>query len=780
MAMGLQRIRDVLAYLSGGLCVGWIVFGLDVLSVREVLAAREAEPIFAFLLLTHLMWGLIMGGLALFISWSILGRADALLTRIASYFSSETPHRLARSVYILVGSTLWLSTLLVSWEVCIRCFAFNHVRLASALLLILLYAIHLGAWIMSSRISGLITGALKQRSLTADWLSPVVALMWPAGLLLGGATFALESHGTALQETWEALTLAPLVAPVCMFIGAYILEGSLQRYRSVYIVIITMSGVGLSWAGMERPATSMTGEDNSAVVQTRWGATTLHLLERFTDKDRDGFSALFGHGDCDDSNPDVWPGSTDGDDCSVQVKGISTAQLAAMMGSRIEPRNGLPVPSTGNAPTSGRPKEAQLLSTAVPDASVSDIPRVAELAMPQVPPELHSPSEPGVRKPMNLVLITIDTVRADHCGFQGYDRNTTPNLDAFAQQSAVFERAYAPSNMTPISIPAMLSGRYTSELFRDDGHFIRFDDNNRFLAEMLVEAGYQTRGVLTHWYFEKRKRSGLSQGFDHWTVVGTRWGKAMEDVSTSELVSAEAVRQIDALEDKRPWFLWVHFLDPHKWYIDHPGFERRWGRKSRDRYDHEIAFTDHHIGLVLNHLKKRADWDRTAVAVTSDHGEAFGEHKTHFHGFSMYEDQLRVPFIMRVPGLAPIRIKKRVGLIDLVPTLLELADRPVDPSLRGLSLLPEMQGESVPQRLIYAERTRGPHSSGLRALIDGDLKLVWRAAGNRYELYDLEDDPDEVNDLMGAAPKLATRLRGIQATFISSVLDAKGKVRRRR
>ena len=146
----------------------------------------------------------------------------------------------------------------------------------------------------------------------------------------------------------------------------------------------------------------------------------------------------------------------------------------------------------------------------------------------------------------------------------------------------------------------------------------------------------------------------------------------------------------------------------------------------------------------------------------------------------MYEDQLHVPFIVRVPGLEPRRISKRVGLIDVVPTIRELAQLPAVDELHGRSLLPELRGDEVEQRLIYAERPRGPYSAGQRALIQGDHKLVWRAAGNRYELYDLANDPDELNDLTGDLTTMDTRMRAIMATFVNSVLDRKGKVRRGR
>jgi arylsulfatase A-like enzyme len=613
----------------------------------------------------------------------------------------------------------------------------------------------------------------------------MVTLWWPLGLIAGAGVATLELHRTALSETWEALTLAPVAGAVGVILVAYCAEVWI-RSRTWVIGLSGLIALAFGAGALTvEPWVSMTGDDNLAVHEARWGGTGLGLLERLTDQDKDGFSPYFGHGDCDDASASTWPGSSEGHDCLVAVETLTDDEMQKLMGratkrSADEPSSGVDVGTVDAPPV--KSKQSKDERDVDSSAATQDSPDSGH-AFGQAKEPLQSPKKQvptALDRPLNMVLITVDTVRADHCGFQGYERDTTPRLDEFARESVVFEKAYAPSNMTPVSIPALLSGRYTSELFRDDAHFIHFDEKNVFVAESLSDAGYETRGILTHWYFEKRKRSGLYQGFDHWSVMGTRWGKAMEDVSTSELVSAEAVRQLQQVPSEQPWFMWIHFLDPHKWYIDHPGFDRRWGRKSRDRYDHEIAFTDHHIGVVLDALRSHPQWKRTAVFISSDHGEAFGEHKTNFHGFSMYEDQLHVPFIVRVPGLEPRRISKRVGLIDVVPTIRELAQLPAVDELHGRSLLAELRGEEVEQRLIYAERPRGPYSAGQRALIQGDHKLVWRAAGNRYELYDLANDPDELNDLTGDMAPMDTRMRAIMATFVNTVLDRKGKVRRGR
>jgi len=498
----------------------------------------------------------------------------------------------------------------------------------------------------------------------------------------------------------------------------------------------------------------ISGEDNQQVHEEAWvSGLYLTMAEKLTDRDRDGFSPLFGHGDCNDNDAASWPGSPDGDDCLPDVPMEAAEQFAKRL--RL---NSTPV------------AKAVTVSTEAQNKPKSTDGKANSKSVP----------EKKTRRP-NILLITADTLRSDHVGFGGYKRNTTPNLDALAEKSVVYERAYAPSNMTPSSVPAMLSGLYPTELWRDDSHFIRFEDRNTFVAELLSQGGYETRAVVTHWYFEKRKRSGLDQGFATWKVVGTKWGKRMEDVSTSELVSKEALSQIASLPTDKPWFLWLHFLDPHKWYIFHPGFDVRFGNRSKDRYDHEIAFTDHHIGIVLKALGQSAHKDNTAVIFTSDHGEAFGEHKTAFHGFSIYEDQLRVPLILSVPGRDKAeRISARRSLIDLTPTLLDLADISSTQRLRGQSWLSDLDNRAPQERIIYSERPKGPHSAGMRALIDGEWKIIWRGRGNRYELYNIDTDPKEQRDRFKDSPLVAKRMVAAMATMQRLGLDNQGKVSSRR
>jgi len=347
-----------------------------------------------------------------------------------------------------------------------------------------------------------------------------------------------------------------------------------------------------------------------------------------------------------------------------------------------------------------------------------------------------------------VILLSVDTLRWQNLGAYGYARPTSPHMDGLAAESLRFLRAYAPSNKTPSSIPPVWTGRYPSELSRTFHHFSRYDDSNRFLAEMLKDAGYRTGGVAAHWYF--RKKFGLHQGFDAWHCIFSP-GEEMERVATSEEVTDRALQTLAQLEagGNERFLLMVHYLDPHKWYIDHPGFEP-FGRRAKDRYDGEIRFTDHHVGRLLAAMRSRPWWSRALVAFYSDHGEAFGEHGERFHGWSLYEHETRVPFFLKVPELAPGVVGTPMSLIDLVPTVLEFTGAPREDGLAGVSLLPALRrGREWPARPIYTEMPPGPYNPVVRALIDagGRTKVIHRRVGNVWEVYDLQRDAGERENL---------------------------------
>ena len=216
----------------------------------------------------------------------------------------------------------------------------------------------------------------------------------------------------------------------------------------------------------------------------------------------------------------------------------------------------------------------------------------------------------------------------------------------------------------------------------------------------------------------------------------------------------------------------MHFVDPHKLYIDHEGFEP-YGSSSMDRYDGEIRFADHHTGRVLRFLEDQGVMDETVLIFTSDHGEAFGEHDMRHHGWDLYEHQIRVPLYFFIPGVEPRDIEEGVSLIDLAPTIVTLLGDTVPGEFRGRSLLPAIALGQEPQLLpVFSEMPPGPHNTPKRSFTLGDWKLIHHPRGNRFRLFNLERDPGELEDLWGSDEEHAQRLREAYEVFLATQVDS--------
>jgi len=443
------------------------------------------------------------------------------------------------------------------------------------------------------------------------------------------------------------------------------------------------------------------------------GKMALAGLRRVSDRDHDGASAWFGGGDCLEGDAKVGPQGVEipdngiDEDCSGSD--LKAATLAAF----------------------NQDKQA-------PDAAVK---AAAETSLP---------------KDLNVLLITIDTLRAD-LGYAGYPQKVSPNLDALAARSTVFSTAYSLASYTGKSIGPMLIGRYGSETQRNWGHFNKFSEEETFLAQRISKAGIRTVGVHAHRYFGKF--GGLDRGFDVVDLSaappeGAPWDVA--DQSSSAALSDAAIRLLEQKENTSGrFFMWIHYLDPHADYLRHddvPNF----GSGQRALYDGEIAFTDKHIGRVLDAVQKAPWGSKTAIIVTSDHGEAFGEHKMYRHGFELWEPLVRVPLIVHVPTAKPSRVDTRRSLIDLVPTVLNLLhiNPPMSAEgspdrLSGTTLLPDVflaEGATPEQRDIIVDMPAGPYNDARRSFIHGNLKLTI-SNNSGYELYDLAKDPAEAQNL---------------------------------
>jgi arylsulfatase A-like enzyme len=317
-----------------------------------------------------------------------------------------------------------------------------------------------------------------------------------------------------------------------------------------------------------------------------------------------------------------------------------------------------------------------------------------------------------------------------------------------------------------------MASRYPSEMPRSDRHEVRYFGSNVMLAERLKDAGFRTAGAASHFLFSSEL--GWVDGIEKFVMTGAEGnaprGAHIDYRHTSRPLADAAIRFLEdpAMVSGR-FFIWVHFLDPHKKYLEHPGFSN-FGSEPRDLYDGEIAFTDHHVGRVLQALAASPAAARTAVVFTGDHGEAFGEHGFSFHGREIWDEVVRIPLFIYVPGMDPHTISRRVSSVDIVPTILDLAGLPADDHARGQSLAPEIFGGECPPRPVLVDQPQNPYYLPKRGFIDGSYKLQHAIDADTYRLYDLDRDPGETQDLSGDAALLAEVQRSY-ASFMSKVTE---------
>jgi arylsulfatase A-like enzyme len=421
------------------------------------------------------------------------------------------------------------------------------------------------------------------------------------------------------------------------------------------------------------------------------------------------------------------------------------------------------------------------------------------------------PSSPEVPGPRHVVLISLDTTRADRFGFYGNREVSTPRLDRLAAESIVLEDFMTVVPTTLASHVSLFTGKYPHHHGTPRNGFLVHEDNV-MLPELLRERGFVTAGFAGSFALDNRFR--FAQGFDHWDEDFDRFAGIegrLQNERTAEAVTDAVVEWLDAHGVPERLFLFAHYFDPHAPYEAPPPYDTMydpagrtglpdWATVRREglvragssselaerlarQYDGEISYLDHHVGELLDALAERGIFDEALVVVSSDHGENFHEHEAVFdHGWSVYRTTMRSVGLVRLPGAerAGTGIAELTASIDILPTVLGRLDIPLPAGIDGESIdldrsaprgrAPGPPDGGEPARVRFGQATKpwqqvetDPRWTNMlkaRCIRSGRYKLVQVPYAGREELYDLETDPGERTDLLATGGPEAEALAG--------------------
>jgi choline-sulfatase len=420
---------------------------------------------------------------------------------------------------------------------------------------------------------------------------------------------------------------------------------------------------------------------------------------------------------------------------------------------------------------------------------------IGEAGLFQKPRELKK--APGELKAKNFILVLIDTLRADRLSaYNNETRVRTACLDELADQSMIFERALAPENWTKPSVASLLSGLY-SESHKTQDDKAKLPDSVVLASEHFKELGFITSAFVANGYISSK--FGFRQGWDAW-INYVREHKA----NRAQFVIDDAIAWIESRQDDKPFFLYLHTIDPHVPYIPPKKYwsiydsgpyngpvqptetaklleKVKTGRMKlgdRDKlrlealYDGEVTYHDDQFARLLKELEKHGLLEDTLLIVTADHGEEFFEHGLVGHGHSLYEELLHVPLLIRLPGAlkgAGARSSAEVSLVDVLPTACDILGVEHPTGLEGRSLVPLLAGE---YSFSYASASFSDFLNGQRAARMGRYKIIYKGLGPM--LFDLKTDPKETLDLVSERPAALAAMRDILGEHLGRLIEAPG------
>lgn len=566
------------------------------------------------------------------------------------------------------------------------------------------------AFVASLLLAAPATAALLQGRLARHW----VVLLCCGFIAMATCAYYVDSRWVVGLHDSSVHMMLGLATVAATFGACFVVICAVSNRRKlllrVAIVCLAVSALG-SVVALTRL------NRNPRVAALFWtrgvlSQRTAALAEWLVDADGDGFSAAVRGGDTDDSLATVNP-------------------LA-----RDVPGDGIDQNGVGGDAVAGAP-------------DVTDSRYFGEALVP-----------PGNGR-RNVIFISIDTLRADHLSGYGYSRATSPEIDAFARGGATFLHAEAQGTSTGHSFASMMSGAYGDRIFATD---------QPRLGAVLSQMGYSTPFVNSApsrrfinrddtWLYY---RDLMSTGFEPRDAAEPHFRRAAElvDDTISLLKEVPAGKSV---------FLWFHLRDPHAGYTRHADFD--FGRRPIDRYDSEIAYTDHHLGRFFEYLREGGWLEDSLVIVTSDHGESFGEHGDYSHHRRPYRSLAHVPLIVHWPGAPGSRVESAAGAIDIAPTIAHwagvqgMADRFDGIDLRWQAARPE--GE-LADRAVVCETPRNCREASFLAwsLRQGRYRLIYDVVGPRVELFDVEADPREEHNLAGDLPEETRRMMDLLGRFL--------------